>query len=115
MSTAMIRPAPTALAAMIALRPTEPAPNTARVWPAPSFNELSTAPAPVWIPHPRGARCSSGMSSGALTAWRASQTAWVAKEDWPKKAPCTVSPSFDRGLEPSARAPPKFSGTQSRQ
>ncbi len=111
----MIGPASTALAAMMALRPTEPAPNTASDWPCPTFSELSTAPAPVWMPQPMGARRSSGMSSGARIAWRASQMAWVAKEDWPKKWPCTLSPARLSALVPSARAPPKFKGTQWRQ
>jgi len=57
-------------AAMIAARPTPPVPNTARLSPGPTASELSTAPAPVRMPQPRGARISSGTSAGTLTALR---------------------------------------------
>ena len=42
------------LAAAIALKPTAPAPNTAIDVPAWGRREFSTAPAPVWMPHPSG-------------------------------------------------------------
>ena len=61
---------PDSLAAMIAARPTEPAPNTAMLLPAGGRSELSTDPAPVWMPHPNGATTSNGMSLVSLTALR---------------------------------------------
>ena len=62
--------APTTLPAMIAAMPTAPAPNTARLWPAPTFRALITDPAPVGRPQPSGPSNSSGASFGTLMALR---------------------------------------------
>jgi hypothetical protein len=48
---AMIVAHPTTFAAIIAERPTEPAPKTAMLDPAPGFSAFITAPAPVCTPH----------------------------------------------------------------
>jgi hypothetical protein len=106
----MIVVAPTALAAMRAASPTAPVPEMTMLAPAPTLRVLITAPAPVWMPQPRGPVRSRSMPLGILTALRAVTRAWVAKEDWPKKLPCTTEPSSPvRVVEPSSRAPAKFS------
>ncbi|MFD7973930.1 hypothetical protein [Streptomyces clavifer] len=50
MSTAMMVVAPATRAAITALRPTAPAPVTAKLEPAVTFSARNTVPAPVWIP-----------------------------------------------------------------
>ena len=69
-STATIVVAPTARAAMIALKLTAPAPNAAKLAPGPTFRAFMTAPAPVWMPQPSGPRSSSGASLGTFTTLR---------------------------------------------
>lgn len=67
--------------------------------PASILSEFSTAPAPVWRPQPSGLRSSSGMSSSStLTTLRSVASAWVAKEDWPKKWPWISSPCGVEGV-----------------
>ena len=51
----MIVDAPAIPAASTAEMPTAPVPNTARLEPAGSASVFSTAPAPVWMPQPKGA------------------------------------------------------------
>ncbi|GAA2994003.1 hypothetical protein GCM10020229_03120 [Kitasatospora albolonga] len=94
-------------AASRAASPTAPAPNTTRVEPGSGRSTLSTAPAPVCTPQPNGASSSGGRPPGTGIAFRSVTSEWVAKEDWPKKCPCSGEPSAARrvGL-PSARAPP---------
>src|SRR5690606_12369267 len=62
-STAMIVTVPAARAAITALRPTAPAPITAKVEPTPTFSARRTVPAPVWMPQPSGPRSSSGVGA----------------------------------------------------
>ena len=57
----MIIEAPAITAASTAAMPTAPVPNTARLAPGGTASVLSTAPAPVWMPQPKGATRSSGM------------------------------------------------------
>ena len=76
--------------------------------PAGARSALSTAPAPVWIPQPKGAATSRPMPSGSRTTLRAPATAWVAKLDCPKKWAWMSSPSRERTLVPSARAAAKL-------
>ena len=78
---------PAMTAPMTPASPTDPVPKTAMLLPAGARSEFSTAPAPVWMPHPNGAATSKPISSGSLTTLRSPATAWVAKEDCPKKWP----------------------------
>lgn len=81
MSTAMMREQPATTAAMTALSPTAPAPNTAMVLPSSGEREFSTPPAPVWMPQPSGPNSSSGTDGSTLTTLRSVATAYVANED----------------------------------
>ena len=92
---------------MMAAMPTAPAPNTAIVLPGSGRSTFMTAPAPVWMPQPRGARTCSGASSGTLTRQRSSTSACRASDDCPKKWPCSGRPPWWRVWLPSARVPPK--------
>jgi hypothetical protein len=69
-----------------------------------------TAPAPVCTPQPSGAATSNGIEGSILTRLEAWHTAWVAKDDWPKKWEWTGLPSRLSAVVPSERRPPKFSG-----
>ena len=95
--------------AMIAESPTAPAPKTARVLPAGARSASSTPPAPVWMPHPKGAATSSGIESGNLTTLRSRATAYVAKLDCPKKCAWMRSPLRESALVPSERVAAKLS------
>ena len=106
-SIAKIFEAPAILAAMTAARPTAPTPNMAMDWPARTPREFSTAPAPVCNPHPNGPSNSSVASLRTLMALRSLAMAWVAKELWPKKLPCTAAPSLTSVVDPSSRLPEK--------
>ncbi len=66
----MIGSQPAILAAIIADRPTEPTPNTAKLSPGDGFITFNTAPAPVWPPQASGPRISSGASLRTFTAKR---------------------------------------------
>ncbi|MNJ55781.1 hypothetical protein D3C77_512990 [compost metagenome] len=81
----MIVVAPATRAAITALRPTAPPPKAAKLLPGVTFNELMTAPAPVWMPQPSGPSNSSGASRLTLTALFSRLMASVAKDDWAKK------------------------------
>ena len=58
---------PATAAAMTALMPTEPVPNTAMLLLAWCRNEFSTPPAPVWILHPSAPRSSNGTVGSTFT------------------------------------------------
>ncbi len=91
---------------MTALRPTLPAPKTARVVPAAGRSTVRTVPTPVWTLHPSGATTAAGRSSGTLTVLLSVVRQWEAKADWPKKPPCTGVPSVrESGMLPSGRVP----------
>ena len=77
----MIVVAPATRAAMIAARPTAPAPKTAIDEPARTLIAISTEPAPVWIPQPSGPRISRGSQRSMTTALRGVAIACVAKDD----------------------------------
>lgn len=100
---------PFRLAAMMATEPTPPVPKIAIDEPACAFNTLMTAPAPVWIPHPRGPSNSSSTSSPTGTAFRSDAIAYVANDDCPKKRPPISSPSSEIGDDPSTGRPPRSS------
>jgi hypothetical protein len=57
----------------------------ARLDPALTASEFNTAPTPVCSPHPSGASDSSGSDFETFPRLRQVASAWVAKEDWPKK------------------------------
>jgi hypothetical protein len=57
-------------AAIIALKPTDPTPNTAIDDPAGARKAFNTAPAPVCTPQPREPNISRGISFGTLTVLR---------------------------------------------
>ena len=83
----MIVVLPTTLAAIMALKPTDPAPNTAIEEPGLTLREFMTPPAPVCTPHPSGASFSRGTSLLTRTTFLSVMRACDAKEDWPKKDP----------------------------
>lgn len=99
---------PAITAAITALMPTVPVPNTAMLLPAGGRRALSTAPAPVWIPHPSGPRSSSGAAGSILTTFRSVASAWVAKDDWPKNAPWMAASPLRNVVLPSGRVPAKL-------
>lgn len=66
-SIAMMVVHPVTCAASSAADPTAPAPKIAKDDPAGGARELSTAPAPVWMPQPSGPRISSGTSASTRT------------------------------------------------
>lgn len=84
---------------MRALKPTPPRPSTITRSDLSGFAIFSMAPAPVWIPQPRGAkswrssfermRSRAGNMHASLTMLR------LAKLDCPKCFPATPFPSFD--------------------
>ncbi len=94
-STATMVVQPDRRAAMIAAKPTEPAPKTAMLLPAGGRSELSTEPAPVWMPQPNGATTSNGMSVGQLARhsarWR------------PRTSRSSTGRSSCRGSRPPSR------------
>ena len=104
----MIVVQPAMTPAMIAESPTAPAPKTASVLPAGARSASSTPPAPVWMPHPKGAAISNGIESGNLTRLRSPATACVAKLDCPKKCAWMISPLRDSALVPSERVEAKL-------
>ncbi|MNM97144.1 hypothetical protein D3C81_1096400 [compost metagenome] len=77
--------APATRAASTALSPTAPPPNAAKLLPGVTFSELITAPAPVWMPQPKGPNSSSGAFGLTLTALFSRASARLAKDDWAKK------------------------------
>ena len=106
--TAMIFAHPAIRAAMMALMPTVPQPNTAIDEPNSGLSALSTVPAPVWMPQPIGATTARSTSSyGTLTALWAATTAYSANDDWPKNID-SVLPFWLRREVPSGRTPPKL-------
>src|ERR1700757_1474609 len=108
-SAGMTAAGPRAAAAITAESPTEPAPVTSSEEPRGQFSELSTAPAPVWMPHPSGPASSSGRLPGILTTFASCARAWVANEDWPKKLPPTSAGPSRRVAVPRLPTPAKFS------
>jgi hypothetical protein len=86
----MIVEQPAIAAASTAAMPTAPVPNTARLAPDGTASVFSTAPAPVWMPQPKGATTSSGMWLSIPITLRSRATEAVAKLDCPKKCPCTT-------------------------
>jgi hypothetical protein len=115
MSMAMIVAAPTALAAMMALRPTAPVPEIATLLPARTRSAFMTAPAPVMMPQPRGPSRSRGASLETFAVFRSRAIACVAKDDWPKILAWIRPPSPERGEVPSGRDPMKLRGANSTQ
>ncbi|SKS27262.1 Uncharacterised protein [Mycobacteroides abscessus subsp. abscessus] len=83
----MIVSTPCALAAMTAARPTPPAPNTTSRESGSGESALSTAPAPVWNPHPSGAATARSMDGSTTTVLSAPVSAYWAKLDCPKNDP----------------------------
>ena len=71
-STAIIVVAPTARAAITALKPTAPG-RTPRSSSRPDFQRVHQAPAPVWMPQPSRPSSASGASFGTFTTLRSSQ------------------------------------------
>ncbi|MEV0640986.1 hypothetical protein AB0I77_39915 [Streptomyces sp. NPDC050619] len=106
MATTVVQPATTA--AMTALMPTGPAPKTAMLLPAAGLSELRTPPAPVCMPQPSGPSSSRGAARSTFTTLRSVARAYVAKDDCPKKTPCTSPASRCRGVLPSVRDPAKL-------
>src|SRR5579859_1723303 len=100
---------PREAAAITAESPTEPAPVTSSEEPGGQSSELSTAPAPVWMPHPSGPASSSGRPPGILTTLASYTRAWVANEDWPKKLPPTSAGPSRSVAVPRLPTPAKFS------
>ena len=88
--------------------PTAPVPKTATAEPGLGWSTLSTAPAPVMMPQPRGPRISSGASSGTLTTPWAGAFVCSAKADCPKKCEPIGPSASENALEPSSRSTPKF-------
>ena len=95
-------------AAMMAAQPTAPAPNTARVRPGSGRRTLRTAPAPVWMPQPRGASVSEGRrprhrDEAALVHERVPREGRLAEEVAAERSPVAGK----HGALPSGRVPPK--------
>jgi hypothetical protein len=101
----MMRLQPRYFAAITPASPTGPPPNTAMVLPARQSIERSTAPAPVCKPQPSGPSRARSSPASTFTTLRRSAMAWLAKEDWPKKAPAIGAVPSCSGLVPSGRAP----------
>src|SRR5690606_35147564 len=96
-------------AAMRPAQPTAPVPKMAIDVPASGRISLSTAPAPVLSPQPRGPRSSSGASLSTTTTLFSTTLEYVAKEDWPKKWEPTASPFLLKAVLPSRRWQPNIS------
>jgi hypothetical protein len=117
-STAMILLGVSGLsfAAMIAARPTAPAPTTATLEVAVGLTTFNKAPAPVMMPQPKGARSSSGAFDGTLITLRSEETQCLDMLDWPKKCDVMGSPDVEEyALLPSSRPTPKLDRSQSLQ
>src|SRR3546814_3614314 len=56
------------------------------------LEKLKTAPAPVWIPHPKGARTERSYAASTFTSDFSSATTALEKDDWPKKCEITSAP-----------------------
>src|SRR5258706_3371521 len=82
-SMPMISDAPEIFAAITALSPTPPNPNTATLWPGRTFAALNTAPAPVTTAQPNIAATSSGIDESALTTVVGDVTAYYANDEMP--------------------------------
>ena len=85
--TAMIVVAPASRAAMIAQRPTDPAPNTAIEEPGGTRSTSRTVPAPVCTPHASGPATRRSTSSGTCTTLRAETTARVPRRTARRSGP----------------------------
>ena len=71
----------------------------------------TNAPAPVWMPQPKGPSSSnaeSETSSGTFTTFFSVHRQCVANDDWPKKLCRTSFPSSDKAALPSLRRPTKL-------
>src|SRR3546814_7884101 len=74
------------------------------------LKKLKTAPAPVWIPHPKGARTERSYAASTFTSDFSSATTALEKDDWPKKCEITSAPVASLNAElPSSRRPIAFS------
>ncbi|VFT75075.1 Uncharacterised protein [Klebsiella aerogenes] len=80
----MICEQPVNFAAMMALSPTAPQPNTTMDSPITGFRRLSTVPLPVWMPQPSGPSRVRSTSGSTTTALLARVTTYWLKDDWPK-------------------------------
>src|SRR3546814_7877572 len=68
------------------------------------LKKLKTAPAPVWIPHPKGARTERSYAASTFTSDFSSATTALEKDDWPKKCEITSAPVASLNAElPSSR------------
>src|SRR5258708_23210619 len=107
-STAMTVEQPANFAAITAEIPTDPAPKTTRAVPAFGLRLLRTAPAPVWMPQPKGPRSASvsfDNSPSTLTTFRSVTIECLANEDCCKKVALMLSPCRCTECEPSGPLP----------
>lgn len=108
-STAMITRALRILVAMTPLRPTQPVPKITTELPGCTLRVFKIAPAPVCIPHPRGANNCKSVVGRTRTTDDLLTTATCEKELWPKKLEKIPGPlGRETVLESSSRFPPKF-------
>src|SRR3954465_7050639 len=99
-SMAIMLFAPLSADAIVAERPTAPAPKIATTEPASGRRALKIAPAPVARPQPSGPNSSIGASSATFTTPRSVVIEYVENDDWPKKWPWTASLPRDRQVPP---------------
>jgi hypothetical protein len=89
--------------------PTPPVPKSAMDDPAGGLSLFSTAPAPVWMPHPSGPSRCIGAAGSTFTTDRSDTFETVEKDDCPKKCDEIVSRLLSLNAEePSSRRPLKF-------
>lgn len=93
MSTTIISCTPVATAAKRAPIPTAPTPTMRREESCRGFSLFKMAPAPVWRPHPRGARAARSVEGSTLTQDDSATRASLEKEDCPKNPAQTGTPS----------------------
>src|SRR5258707_2452735 len=92
-----------------AASPTAPAPKIARLEPGCTSSELSTAPAPLWMPQPSGANTFSGRVLSTTTTLRLVAMACVANDDCAnQRDPTGELSAATAEVEPSARQPIRF-------
>src|SRR3546814_19243930 len=73
------------------------------------LKKLKTAPAPVWIPHPKGARTERSYAASTFTSVFSSATTALEKDDWPKQCEITSAPGAALYADlPSSRQPLPF-------
>ncbi len=100
---------------MTAATPTAPAPKTAIDEPGLGCSTLSTPPAPVWKPQPKGPARRRSSDGSIFTTARSGATTWSANDDWPRKWALTSRPWWVTAVEPSGRRPEKFNASKPRQ